>query len=180
MKTKIRARRIAFCSVFTALLAVCAWISIPSTPPFTLQSFAVLLTAAILPLDCALAAYSAYFFLGILGFPVFSSFTGGISVLVGPTGGYLIGFFLTVIVVRFVISHFGFDKRSLTVAFLLGNVALYVFAAMYYSALCIGSVSASAVLGAFSVCVLPFIPFDIIKLAAALAIAPRLERLVVI
>lgn len=180
MKNSRRALGVSFCAAFCALTAVCAWISIPTTPPFTMQSFAVLLTAALLPMKHALSAYFAYIFLGAVGLPVFSSFTGGIGTFVGPTGGYLFGFFLTIIVTRLVISRFGRGKASMTAAFLLGTAALYIFAAVYYSAVYLGKLELSSVIGAFTLCVLPFVPFDMIKLILAVVLARRLERVVLI
>ncbi len=176
MKKRKSAERITFCAAFVALLVVCAMISVPSSPPFTMQSFAVFLTAALLPLSYALSVYLAYLCLGALGLPVFSSFTGGLGSFVGPTGGYLFGFILCIAAVRLVVSRLGLKKKSLACAFSLGSAVLYTAAALYYSAVSLGSVSISSVAGAFAVCVLPFIPFDAVKLILAAALALRLER----
>ncbi len=176
MKKRKSAERITLCAAFVALLVICAMISVPSSPPFTMQSFAVFLTAALLPLGYSLSAYLAYLCLGALGLPVFSSFTGGLGSFVGPTGGYLFGFTLSIAAVRLVVSRFGLKKLSLACAFALGSAVLYITAALYYSAVSLGSVSISSVAGAFMVCVLPFIPFDVVKLVMAAALARRLER----
>lgn len=180
MKGLKKARAITVCAAFTALITVCAWISVPTTPPFTMQSFAVLLTGALLPIRHALAAYSAYLLLGAVGLPVFSTFTGGIGIFLGPTGGYLLGFFAVLVVTRFVVSRFGHTTRSLIAAFLAGSVLLYVLAAVYYSAVYLGRFDLASVTAAFGVCVLPFVVFDLIKLAAAVAVARRLERMIVL
>ena len=91
MEKKISARDIAHIALFTALMAVCAWITIPFAVPFTMQTFAVMLAAAVLGTRRALLSLILYLALGTVGIPVFSGFTGGFGVLAGPTGGYLIG-----------------------------------------------------------------------------------------
>ena len=95
-KTRISRRTAALTlsAVFTAVIAVCSQISIPLPVgiPITLQTFAVALCGFTLPLPCALASIGVYIALGAVGAPVFSSFGGGIGVLIGKTGGFIFGF----------------------------------------------------------------------------------------
>lgn len=88
-----RTESIAFCGLSIALLAVSAWITIPLGPvPFTLQTMLVVFIILLLPAREALISVLGYLALGALGAPVFSGMRGGLAALMGPTGGFLIGF----------------------------------------------------------------------------------------
>ena len=81
------------CSLFAALMAICAWISVPIFDiAFTMQTLAVFLALGLLGGKWGTAAILIYLLLGAVGMPVFSAFRGGIGVLAGVTGGYLWGF----------------------------------------------------------------------------------------
>ena len=95
MKKQLSAREIAYIGLGAALIAVCAWISIPLPQPmvpFTLQTFAVCLVCAVFGRKLGLWTVVVYILLGAVGVPVFSGFRGGVGVLLGTTGGYIIGF----------------------------------------------------------------------------------------
>ena len=109
--SRFRAKDIAYIAVFTALIAVGAWIAIP-TPvriDFTLQTLGVFLAIGILGGRRGTLAITAYLLLGAVGAPVFSGFAGGLSALVSPSGGYLIGFFFRP--ERYLPGKCGFNNR---------------------------------------------------------------------
>ena len=84
------------CSLFAALIALCAWIGIPlGDTVFTLQTLAIFLALGLLGGKWGTVTIFCYLLLGAVGVPVFSGFRGGIGALLGPTGGYLWGFLLT-------------------------------------------------------------------------------------
>ena len=84
-----------FAALFTAFIAVSAMITVPLGPiPFTLQTFAITLVMFIAKPKVALLSMVIYILLGAIGAPIFSSMKGGIGVLMGPTGGFLIGYLL--------------------------------------------------------------------------------------
>ena len=84
---------LAYTALFTVLLTVCTWISVPVPPvPFTLQTFAVFAALGTLGGRRGTYAVGAYLLLGLAGAPVFSGFQGGAGVLLGATGGYILGF----------------------------------------------------------------------------------------
>jgi len=87
-------RDMARIALFAAAIALCAWLCIPLTPPFTMQAFGVCLAALALGPGKGAAAVGLYLLMGLVGLPVFAGFTGGIGALAGPTGGYLMGFLL--------------------------------------------------------------------------------------
>ena len=79
-------------ALFAALIAVCAWVTIPGSVPFTLQTMGVFLAVGLLGGKRGTAAVLVYILLGAVGMPVFSGFSGGVGRLLGTTGGYIIGF----------------------------------------------------------------------------------------
>ena len=85
MSRSLSARDIAMIAMGVALTAVCSWISIPLTVPFTMQTFAIFLACGLLPTKTALLSVFAYIILGAAGVPVFSGFRGGAGVLLSDT-----------------------------------------------------------------------------------------------
>ena len=89
---------IIYIGLFAALIAVCSQIQIPSAVPFTLQTFAVFLCTGLLGGKRGTISVLVYILLGIEGLPVFAGFKGGIVSLLGLTGGYIIGFVFTALI----------------------------------------------------------------------------------
>ena len=91
-----RLTKYIYAGLFAAVLAVLSQLAIPmpGAVPLTLQTFGVALCAYVLGWKLGTLSYLVYFFLGLIGVPIFSNFTGGIGKLFGPTGGFLLGFFL--------------------------------------------------------------------------------------
>ena len=83
---------LAYIALGAVLIAVCSWISIPTTVPFTMQTFAMFFVLSILGGKRGTTAIFVYVLLGAVGVPVFANFTSGIGVLLGNTGGYILGF----------------------------------------------------------------------------------------
>lgn len=79
-------------SFMVGLITICSWITIPSAVPFTLQTFAVFCACLLLGGRKATISIGIYILLGCFGVPVFSGFRGGIAHILGPTGGYIVGF----------------------------------------------------------------------------------------
>lgn len=151
--------RIALCC---ALLAVCAWIAVPFDPPFTLQTFAVFLCVGLLGSKHAFVAVLCYLVLGAAGVPVFAGFRGGVAQLVGPTGGYLIGFLIAVLITGYLPK-----KLPLFARMLFGLLACYIFGSAWYCVLYLGDAGAGGIWTALLRCVVPFVPFDVLKLFLA-------------
>ena len=162
-----KSRTIAYSAAFIGLLSLGAWVSIPFFPvPLTLQTLFVLLAGAVMK-RYAVIPVSLYVLLGALGLPVFHTGVAGIGILLGPTGGYLVGFIFAALVVGLAYEH---ESVTIQVTGLLaGTVIIYIFgvAWLMYS-LTLGFIP--AVLSG----VLPFIPGDVIKIYAAYMIAKRL------
>lgn len=120
-KTKIK--KIALCALFTAIIAVTAWVSVP-TPfgvNFAFSLLGVTLTAFCLGVKGALAATTVYIALGAAGLPIFSYFSGGIGVLLGPSGGFIWGF-LVVAVLCGIVKQI--NKKSIKYTFMILSVII--------------------------------------------------------
>ncbi len=85
-------RQMTAIALMSVVLLLCSILTVPSVVPFTLQTFGVALAVGLLGIKSGLLSVVAYFLLGLIGLPVFAGMQGGIGVLLGPTGGYLIGF----------------------------------------------------------------------------------------
>ena len=94
----LRTTDIAYIGLFVAAMAICSWISIPLVVPVTLQTFAVFLAVGLLGGKRGTIAVCAYIFLGAIGVPVFAGFGGGPGALLGQSGGYIIGFIFTALI----------------------------------------------------------------------------------
>lgn len=171
---KLQTIDIVTVSLAAALMCVCSWIQIPSAIPFTLQTFAVFFVALVLGAGRGFAATLIYILLGIIGLPVFSGFQSGIGALLGPTGGYVVGFMLCVLIV----GAFA-DKKGLSVPFspvylAIGLIVCYTAGTLWYTFI----YNDGNILSAIGICVLPFIIPDIIKVSLALIIATRVSPII--
>ncbi len=170
-------RNIVYTALSCAMMAVCAWISIPTPTPFTLQAFAVFLCAGLLGWKRGTVAVLCYLAIGAAGVPVFSNFTGGVASLVGPTGGYLVGFLLTAFLTGFFTER-GHGKIGYTLlGMVTGCIALYAFGTAWFFFLNVAETGIAGLWTALLKCVLPFIPFDACKIALALVLVRRLRPL---
>ena len=164
-------------SLFSAIIAVSSLITIPSPVPFTLQTFAIFSALLILGGKKGTVAITLYIFLGIVGLPVFSGFSGGIGHLLGATGGYVFGFMLTGIV--FQVATFkskNNTKRQIT-GLVAGLLSCYLVGTLWYAAVYIGYITLQTIVSATAICVLPFVIPDAIKLIAAILIGNKLKKL---
>lgn len=173
-----RTLSIVYCGAFVALIAICSWISIPLTIPFTLQTFAVCLTTALLGTKRGTATVLVYIILGLVGVPVFSGFKGGVGVLFGPTGGYIIGFIFTAIIVGIITEKCGKSYVVLAIAMIIGLAICYVFGTVWFINVYTKSKEPVGVMTALSWCVFPYLIPDLIKIAIATVLTKRLERFI--
>ncbi len=171
MTTK-RMTRIALCA---ALLAPCAWLSVPIQPPFTMQTFGVFLTLLLLGAKDGTIAIGLYILLGALGVPVFSGFNGGMGALMGPTGGYIVGFLLICLIFGLLCGK-GAVLWLKALALLLGLAVCYAFGTLWFVKVYGDMKGPISTLSALSMCVFPFIVPDLAKLALALWAGKRLEK----
>ena len=170
-KKLFRTLDITYIGAAVALITICSWISIPTTIPFTLQTFAVMLTVLLLGGMRGTIAVTVYILLGAIGVPVFSGFSGGIAKLLGPTGGYIIGFLGTALVMWAFETAFGKKLWVHIVAIVLGLVLCYAFGTMWFIKIYTADDGSKATLAmALSFCVIPYLIPEVIKVVLALVI----------
>ena len=165
----------AYIAVFTVLIAICSWISIPMTVPFTLQTFAVFLSVSILGGRRGTMAVLVYVLLGAVGIPVFAGFTGGPGIILNTTGGYIIGFILSALIMWLTESLFGKKLPVQILSMVLGLLACYAVGTVWFMFVYMrqtGAVGLGTVLGW---CVIPFIIPDAVKIALALMLGNTLR-----
>ena len=160
---------------FANLTAVSAWIALylPISPvPVTAQTLAVLLAGVCLGSRAGALAQVTYICEGLLGLSVFAGGRAGFAVLLGPTGGYLVGFVAAAFVVGWLAER-GWRSRTalLPAALMLGTLAIYAFGAGWLAHLVPGGLA-----GAIAVGVLPFLPGDIVKVALVAIVVPSSRR----
>lgn len=165
MNTKIK--HLTTTGLCVALLCVLSLISVPlGEIPYSLGMLGVFIIGGMLPPGYATTACFCYLLLGGIGMPVFSRFTGGVSVLFGPTGGFLFAYPLMAWVVscfhKFTLKNKLMTRiLGMTVALLVG----YAIGTIWFMVLTSCSFTA-----AVTVCVVPFLWFDIVKIAVAIAL----------
>lgn len=169
--TQSRVRNAILVMGLTGFTALAAQISIPLpfTPvPLTLQTFAVLAGAAALGAERAVIAQVLYITLAVAGVPVLAGGASGHEVVVGATGGYLIGFVLASYVVGRISSNGASTKSGKTaLAFLAGSVLIYALGAPWLAFTTGNTITWAVVNG-----VVPFLVGDLIKAVAAGAVLP--------
>lgn len=168
---KINTYTLAITAVMTAITCVLAPISIPiGAVPISFTNLAIYLSLYLLGCKMGTVSYVVYIFIGMVGMPVFSGFSGGLGKLLGPTGGYIIGFIPMAIISGIVIDKF--EKRILQfLAMVTGTVVCYVFGTVWFC-----FVMDSTAIAALNICVFPFIPGDIAKIAIAITVGPMLRN----
>ena len=171
---KLSVRELTLIAISIALITVCSWISVPLTIPVTLQTFAVCLVTALLGLKMGLWSLTGYILLGAVGIPVFSGFRGGVGVLLGVTGGYIVGFFFTALVVGFAVKRFGRSLPVLILSMVLGILLCYAFGTAWFMVVYARGGNAVTLGGALGMCVIPYLIPDGIKIVLASVLVRRL------
>lgn len=162
-------RSVSLAVAFSLLTALAAQIVIPVGPvPITAQTFAVLLTGALLGSRLGAMAMIVYLVEGASGLPFFYGGHGGITHLLGPTGGYLIAFPAAAFITG-AFAENGWDKRfySAVAAMAVGSIVILLAGWAWFSIL-----MHTAPMAAFKLSVMPHIAGDIIKILLAAAVLP--------
>ncbi len=177
-KSNLKTIDIAYIALGAALIAVCSWISIPTAVPFTLQTFAVFAVLSLLGGKRGTLATLIYILLGSVGAPVFAGFTGGVGVILGTTGGYIIGFILTGLI--YILFEKLFKKKLYieVIALVLGLAACYAVGTVWFMTVYSRGNGPIGAMTALGWCVFPFILPDLIKLGLALTLARRIRPVI--
>jgi biotin transport system substrate-specific component len=168
MKTK----DLTLTALFAALLCISAPWALPvGAVPLTLATFSVYLAAGALGWKRGLLAVLVYLLLGTAGLPVFSGFMGGAQKLAGVTGGFLVGYLPCALFAGLLPDRFPGRRWPYPTGMILGTAALYALGTAWFM-----FQTHSPAAAALLTCVVPFLPGDAVKIAAASLLAPVLRK----
>ncbi len=173
MKAGFSIRSMIFVSLMAVVIALCSWLSVPSVVPFTMQTFAVFSALLLLGGKRGFLAVGLYILLGAFGLPVFSGFRGGLGALLGPTGGYILGFLLTALLYWILEGRL----HSL-IPLILGLLLCYLFGTLWFVYVYAADGKEIGFGAALGLCVLPYLIPDAIKLVLAFVLARRVKKAV--
>lgn len=171
----IKTADMVYIAIGAALIAICSWISVPMTVPFTLQTFAVFFVLMTLGGERGTIATVVYVIMGAVGLPVFSGFKGGLGVLLGSTGGYIVGFIVMGLIYIVITKIFTEKIIPSVAALVIGLAACYAFGTAWFMFVYIRNTGPVGVMTVLSWCVFPFIIPDIVKMALAVVISRRVR-----
>lgn len=169
-----KTKELTLTALMAAVLCVLGPLSVPlpfSPVPVSLTMVGIYLAVYAVGMWRGTAAVLVYLLLGLVGLPVFSGFAGGPSKLLGPTGGYLIGFLFTALVSGFVIDRFWKNRLVSAAGMAAGIATAYVFGTAwlaYVAGMTFGEALAAGVI--------PYIGFDLVKIVAVVIVGPELKK----
>ena len=169
---------IVYIAVFAVIMAICSWISIPAAVPFTLQTFGVFIAVGVLGGKRGSLSVLVFILLGAIGIPVFANFSGGIGVLAGPTGGYIIGFLFSALLMWAMEKLPGKKSVMQIVSMIAGLIVCYAFGTAWFVIVYGRMNGPIGFTAALVSCVVPFIIPDIIKIALAYVLSRKLKKYV--
>lgn len=175
-KSKFKTIDTIYIGMFIALITICSWITIPFAIPFTMQTFAIFTAVLILGMKKGTLALLLYIILGAFGAPVFSGFRSGPGVLLGTTGGYLIGFIFSSLFIGKILQLYGKKLRIMIPAMIGGLIICYFFGTLWFMIIYTNTSGSTSFLTVLSLCVFPFILPDCFKIALAIIIDKRLGK----
>lgn len=175
MTTRTKAmdtRKLLMAALFTAGIVVCSQLMIPlPMVPINLALLAVYLCGAVLSPAYSALAVGAYLLLGLIGLPVFAGLQGGPGALFGKTGGYLLGYFLCVVLIGLLRERHLHTLGGRVLMFTLGLAVCYLFGTVWFM-----TVTGLSLAQSLAFCVWPFLPGDAVKIGLAAVLVPRLRR----
>ncbi|NLG02863.1 MAG: biotin transporter BioY [Clostridia bacterium] len=164
-------KMITIVALMAALLCVLGPLSVPiGVIPISFTNLAICLFVVLIGGKKASVSCVIYLLIGLVGLPVFSGFQGGAGKLFGPTGGYLIGFIFLALISGFFVDRFADKKWLHALGMFIGTIVLYIFGTAWLS-----FQSGMSFDQALTVGVIPFFPFDMIKILIAVMFGPIIK-----
>lgn len=173
---------LVLCGLFAALMAICSYISIPLpfTPiPVNLGALAVFLAGGLLGKKYGSVSLAVWVLLGAVGVPVFAGFRAGLGVLAGPTGGYIVGYIVAAFLIGLLLEKILRPGQShgQQMALCAGAEAAGLFICYVLGTAWFTISTGTGIWASLIACVLPFLPGDALKIAAAAILIQKLRRL---
>lgn len=173
-------RKTVFTTLFAALTAVCGVIAIPvgvSPAPIVLQNMMTVLSGLLLGPVLGTCSTAVFVLAGVIGLPVFSGGTGGIAKIMGPTGGFIIGYIFASLLAGLVAGKPSQDRKTsavrLALACALGFVIMYIPGVIHFMR-SLGKTFSETM----AMCVIPYVPGDIIKAVLSVLVAVKVRKTV--
>lgn len=164
----MRTANIVFCGLCAALTAILSQLVIPvGTVPISFATLGVMLSAGMLGKKWGTMSQVIYLLLGTMGLPVFHGMQGGIGIVLGPTGGFLVGYVLFAWIGGMMLR----TRRSFVVSMACGTAACYLTGSIWFWIL-----TKASVIAVLCSCVLPFLPGDILKIFLAAQVYRRFKK----
>lgn len=173
-KPIFQTRQLALTGLLTAVICILAPLSlnIPISPvPVSLGFLAIYFVISVAGMKLGTLSVAIYILLGLAGLPVFTGFTGGPGKLFGPTGGYIVGYIFMALLSGFFIDKWKNKLLMSVLGMVLGSVVCYLFGTVWLA--CQASLTFPEALAAG---VLPYIPFDVLKMVIAMTVGAQLRR----
>lgn len=178
VSTRENTRDMIYIAMFAIIIAICSWISVPATVPFTLQTFGVFVAVGVLGGKRGSLSVLVYLLLGVIGVPVFAGFSGGLGVLLGSTGGYIIGFLFSALIMWGMEILFGKSNVVLVVSMIVGLLVCYLFGTVWFMSVYARTTGPIGVMTALGWCVFPYIIPDGIKIVLAMILCKRMAKII--
>lgn len=172
---KISVNRITYIGLFTVIIFICSVTAIPATVPFTLQTFGIFLALGLLGATDGTYSILIYILLGAVGMPVFSGFRGGLGILFGSTGGYILGFLLAALLFKLITHILGTTFKGLAIGMVCGLTVCYISGTLWFMAVSLKDGGTASFFSVMATCVFPFVFPDLIKIYLALIFTKRLK-----
>lgn len=165
-----------YIGIFTVLIAVCSWISIPAAVPFTLQTFGVFMAVEVLGGKRGTMAVLVYILMGAVGLPVFAGFQGGIGIIFNTTGGYIVGFLCSALIMWAAEALFGKKPVVRILSMIAGLIACYALGTVWFMVIYGRTTGAVGLMTVLGWCVIPFVIPDLVKIGLAYALSGKLRK----
>lgn len=169
---------LVYAAIGVTLITICSWINIPMAVPFTLQTFAVFAVLLILGGERGTIATLIYVLMGAIGIPVFAGFSGGLGIVLGSTGGYIVGFIFMGLIFIAMTKAFGNKAVVEIAALLIGLFVCYAFGTAWFMYVYMRETGEVGIFTVLTWCVFPFILPDLAKMAIAVIISKRVKPLI--
>lgn len=173
-KKKISTAQMTVTALMTAITCILGPMSLPipiSPVPISLTNLVIYFMAYVLGSKLSVASYLLYLLLGAVGLPVFSGFSGGLGKLLGPTGGYLIGFIFLAAIAGLFVEKFPGKIPMHVAGMVAGTIVCYIFGTAWLAKqLGIGFVAG------LGVGVIPYLPGDTAKIILAVIAGPKIKK----
>lgn len=164
-------RTLAMIAVMTALTCILAPMSLYIGPiPISFTNFVIYITLYLLGWKAGMVSYLVYVLIGLVGMPVFSGYTGGLTKLVSLTGGYIVGFIPMAIIAGLVIEYCNWRPLHF-IAMVVGTAVCYALGTAWFC-----YVADSTLSNALALCVYPFIAVDLVKIIIAMVLGPAIAK----